>query len=451
MSNQLSSVPEHAVPLHVVKRAVRLSYAQAVLSAIYIALTGGMFIIGYALKLGATDAQIGLMGTIPMLAVAAQLASSILVERGVSRRSLTILGASVSVSGWFFIILLPYVTTHTTEEFRINTLVGLITLLTFFGHVATNARASWVGDLIPARTRGTFFGKMMMYGGIIGAILGLAAGKFLDSAKDMGIHGFSWLFFCGIIIGMINTMLFILQADVPLTKHESGSNPFKLMRGTFSNRSLMIVILFTLLWSMQAIAAPFVPTYLLRDLKMPFFGLALVNAMVAVTVVATGPFWGRVVDRYGCRPIIIACSSALVPVPLVWIWITNTQMAYALLCPIHLLGGFAVGGISVALVTLMYKVTPDTGRSMQLAVYSVIVTVCVAPMPMIGGHLPNWLKSLGIDADLRSTFYACMLFTAAAAIVARKIKEPDARRTRELVKRLPGHLRKPKTLETMEH
>ena len=90
--------PDPPLPDHEIERAVRFSYAQSMLSAIYGASTGGMFLIGYALALGANNVQIGLMSTIPMLTIGVQLLSAMVIERGVSRRRLTPLSTTAAVS-----------------------------------------------------------------------------------------------------------------------------------------------------------------------------------------------------------------------------------------------------------------------------------------------------------------------------------------------------------------
>jgi len=76
----------------------------------------------------------------------------------------------------------------------------------------------------------------------------------------------------------------------------------------------------------------------------------------------------------------------------------------------------------------------------QFAIYSVIVVLLAAPMPTIGGLLPQWIRAMGLPADLRCTFYASGLFVLAAARVAAYIPEPRSRRTRVLIRRLPRHL-----------
>jgi MFS family permease len=218
----------------------------------------------------------------------------------------------------------------------------------------------------------------------------------------------------------------------------------------FKNRALLAVMAYGFLWGLQAIAFPFYATYVLRDLKVPFLGLGLVNSMVTITMLASSPFWGRVIDRYGCRPVLTACTIFFAPVNLAWIWVNSAQTFYFVVAPINLLVGFAIGGISVSLSTLLYKVTPSAGRSAQLAVYATVAVILAAPMPYLGGHFPTWLRSLGINADLRCTFYACVLFAAAAAYVSRYIQEPGSRGTSEMVSNLPGHIVKPSTLRRDE-
>ena len=289
---------------------------------------------------------------------------------------------------------------------------------------------------------------MMMFAGIIGAVFAIFEGMFLDRIKLMGLTAFNWLFAFGIFFGLLNAMLFIPQADIPV--RSDGSRFRRLVKDTFTNKALLIVMAYALIWSFQGIAAPFYATYMLRDLKMPFLGLGILTSISTITMLASSPFWGRIVDRYGCRPVLIACTSIMIPMPLAWIWMDTARAVYFIAPTLNLIGGFAIAGISVGLSTLIYKVTPSAGRSMQFAVFSVVVLLLVSPMPTIGGHLPGWLKSLGIHSDLRSTFYTSVLFIGGAAWMAKYIREPESRRTGELISRLASHLFKPSTLRAAE-
>jgi len=433
------------LPVKKIEHAVKLSYAQAMLGAIYSASVGGMFLIGYALKLGANNAQIGLMSSVPMLFVWVHLITAALVERGISRRLLTVVGALGNVLGWVFIILIPYVARDASPSVKVFALITIITMVTIFAYVSGNARSSWVGDLIPASFRGTFFGRLTMYAGLIGTAFALIEGRFLDIVQAHGIGAYSVLFGFGIIIGLINSSLFIPQADVPVQQKATAPGAFRqYVREAFANKSLIAAMFYALFWSLQAIAGPFYATYMIRDLKLPFLGIGIVNAMVTFSMLFCSPLWGRMIDRYGCRPILIFCTFGMVPIPLIWLFIgpDHAHLVYWLVAPINLLGGFFVAGISVGLNTLVYKITPSIGRSVQFAIYSIIVTLAAAPMPWLGGYLTDILHRWPW-VDLRITFYATILFVFIAAIIARSIRESGSKHTGELMRNLSTHLMRP--------
>ncbi len=424
----------HKVNEHEVKKAVKLSCIQAMLGSIYAASTGGMFLVGYALRLGADNIMIGLLTTVPLSAVIFQLVAAFMVEKGWSRKKITFISQTLNVLCWFSIALTPWIFPGASQSFRLMFLIVAIGIITAVGHLANNARGSWIGDLIPAAERGTFFGRMMMFGGIIGTVFALAEGLFLDTVKRAGIASFSWLFLFGIAFGLVNAVLFLPQADIPIEKQEEGTGFMLMFREAMHNKALLIVSAFAVVFSLQAIAGPFYPTYMLRDLKMPFIGVGIVNACVSLVMLASSPFWGRMIDRFGCRPILVVCSFMMAPSCLTWLFVNSAATCYAIIIPINLFQGFWVAGIAVGLSTLIYKVTPVKGRSVQLAIHSVIVILLAAPMPTLGGYLPELLSNVGFTTDLRITFVLVGIFQLASAFVAMRIPESGAGTSKQVLK-----------------
>ena len=421
----------HPVPPGEVNRAIKISYAQAMLGAFFAASTGGGLVTAYFLKLGATNEQIGLLSTVPMYAVFVQLIAAVLIERGACRKKMTVFGSMSGVLCWGLVIALPVALRHQPVEGRISALIAVFTLISVFNHLASNARASWLGDLIPSERLGMFFGRLMVFGGIIGSILMILQGRFLDYMKHAGISAFGWVFAFGMVFGIANALLYTRQADVPTVKHNISLPG--LVRQTFGNKSLMAFMGFAIFWNMQSIGWPFYAPYLLRDIKLTYFQFSIIGTIQGITVLLSSPFWGRMVSHHGCRPVLIVCAAITAPVAAAWIWISTPLAVFIAVPFINVITGFANGGISVAVSTIIYKVTNPTGRAVQMAIYAAAVVFLVAPMPTIGGHLPGWLNAHGIHADIRVAFCASQIFCVAALLMARRVIEPGSTSAGEMV------------------
>jgi len=427
------------------RKVIRLSYTQAMVGAIYAASTGGMFIIGFARMLGQGNPDdrldddrlnvlIGLMSTFPMLCVLGQLLSALRVESGTSRRSLTFYAALTNVLLWPSVILIPFVSVHLglSSEQKLYGLIGLITGITLFAHISNNARASWVGDLIPGRFRGPFFGKIAMFSSMVATAFAIAEGAFLDKIKEFGPSAFSLLFVFGMVFGLVNALLFRPQHDVPIVRKEHI--PFRrLLLEALRNKPLLATMGFMLVFMLQTVAGPFYVKYML-DMEIGFFGIGVINSVLALAMILSSPFWGRVVQRVGCRPVLILCVMVLGCLQFIWIAVDVPWKTYAFIMPCNVMAGLVIGGINVGINTLVYKVTPTTGRSVQLAIYSITVTLIAAPMPYLGGHLKPFLQNLGIEsADLRWTFYMAGVICLLASVAGRLIREDNAQPVRRLL------------------
>jgi MFS family permease len=196
--------------------------------------------------------------------------------------------------------------------------------------------------------------------------------------------------------------------------------------------SLMAVHAFL---AMGGIAGPFGPAYCLRDVGLSFVGLGLLNAVATATALASSPFWGRMVDRLGCRPILILGLAILAPCSAVWIGIPPGAVtrAYWLLPFGNVVGGAASAAVGVAISAMLYKASQPVGRSVQFAVYGSVITAVGAPMPLVGGWLVSRLQGAGVAVDLRLTFALWSAFMALAALMAVRLRERRSVHTRVIL------------------
>ncbi len=418
-----------------VERAIRLTYAQMMLNAVFGASTGGMFLIGFAIGLGADNVMLGLMSTLPQFFVVFQILAAWLVEREVSRKKLTVIFAFVTPLCWFLIAGIPFLGEHASKGLRFTILIGTIAAVTLAAQFVGNARASWIGELIPAERRGRFFGYCAMFAGVVGAAFAIIEGRFLDVIGSYGLVAFTALFFFGSIFGLIAAVLNLPQPDCPLPG--AGRRPAfaAQIRQAMSNRPFWMLALVHAVVALGGVAGPFNAAYLLRDVGLSFFQLGLLNAVATVAALIGSAFWGKLVDRFGCRPILILGLSLMGPCGLIWLAIPPHAMSRALwLLPwTNFIAGFAGSAFGIALSTMMYKTSHAEGRSVQFALYGIFVTLVGAPMPLVGGWLVSTLETSGWNVDLRLTFYLWVLFILAAAVLAKRLREPESVRTRVLV------------------
>jgi MFS family permease len=425
-----------------VGRAIRLSYAQVMLAAVFGASTGGMFLIGFALQLGADNITLGLLSSIPALFVVLQFLAAWLVERGVSRKSLTVWFAFVGPLCWVLIGLIPLFHAALGARGSLAVLIGVIVLVTVAGQFAGNARGSWIGDLIPAERRGKFFGYCGMFAGVVGALFAIGEGRVLDYLKVHGLWAFSGLFFFGVLFGLATASLHIPQPDCPLpaTRQSYGG----VLRDLLRNRELKLLAAVHAVVALAGIVGPFIPTYWLRDLKFGFFELGIINATFTAAALLCSPLWGKAVDRWGCRPVMIMGFLIWGPQTLFWLLVppdSTLRHAMTVLLVPFFLSGVGASAFSIGITSLLYKVTKPEGRSIQFAAYSAFVTAIGAPMPVIGAWLVKHLQESGMAVDLRLTIYLHGLLVTSAALVAAHVREPASVSTRTLVFRyLPQRL-----------
>ncbi|MCE5325818.1 MAG: MFS transporter [Planctomycetaceae bacterium] len=434
-----SHPPAHAEGIHpapaAVARAVRLTYAQMMLGAVFGASTGGMFLIGFALSLGADNIYLGLLGTVPPCLVAFQFLAAYLVERGISRKQLTFWFALAAPLCWLLVAAIPFMGERITPLSRLGILLGVVALVTISNQFSGNARASWLGELIHESRRGRFFGTCTLFAGIVGMVFAVAEGGFLDFARAHGTMGFAALFIFGSVFGLAMAMLNLPQPDCPLPHATAKGVFWRHLREGLRNRPLVILALAQAVMSLGNVAAPFNAAYMLRDVKLSFFGIGVLNALATISLLVTAPMWGRLIDRFGCRPILI--TGLLIAGPMAYAWLLVPpgawQMAYTVMPVANVICNIGMAAVTVAITTLLYKLTSPRGRSVQFAGYGVFVSLVSAPMPLLGGVIVNWLQSRGWHVDLRLTFYGWGLFMLMAAGVAYFLPEPRAIRTRTLV------------------
>jgi len=158
----------------------------------------GTYATPFALALGANNAEVGLLNSIPNLfSTILQPSIGRYIER-IGRKNVCESLAFLQRFIWIPIIFIPI--------FFLKEGVFLFILLIILSHVALSfantAWSSWIGSLVPEKIRGSYFGKRNTIQSIFSFSTALIAGWLLGLTNS--ILGFSFVFFLAFIFGLVS-------------------------------------------------------------------------------------------------------------------------------------------------------------------------------------------------------------------------------------------------------
>ena len=389
---------------------------------------------GWALYLGASAVTIGLLTALPVATQVLQLPAAWLTQRfGAKRLAIAAIGASRLV--WLPLIAIPFV--PLTPATALAAFVAIVTLATILGVVGGNAWTAWMGDLIPGAIRGRFFGRRMVYLNVAGTIASLGAGLALDMLGSPGARGeiLGALLAVACAAGFISIWLLLAQQG-PGPREDLSAPEWGDFARSLRDPRTRPLLAYLLGWNAAVgISAGFFSYHMLANLKMGFVLVAAHGILVAAVRVASAPLWGRLVDAFGARPVLVVCSSGISVVPVIWLFITPDR-----LWPIVVeaaVAGALWGGHGIATMDLSIGLAPRRGRPFYLATFATAGGLGFAVTTAVAGGLAYTLATpvhvLGSTwLNVHVLFLLSALGRAAAARLALQIDEPAARSVREL-------------------
>jgi MFS family permease len=365
--------------------------AEGLFSEVVSACSGGAVLTGWALYLGAGPLLTGAVMALPQMAQLFQVPAAWTTSRLGSRRAaIWLVAAQRQVT--LPLVLLPCL--HLSNKASQGTLVAVTALATILGVLGNNAWVSWMGDLVPRRIRGRYFGRRTAVCTAGGALASAAAGLVLDGANRHGlvVDGLALLQVLACASGAVTTMLMSRQHEARNPAEPAGPRAFPLGQAVepFRNRSVRGFLVYLLAWNLSTgLAGGFFSLFMLRDLRMGFTLVALQGVGVAVVRVLAAPAWGRLMDRVGARPVMVACSFGISTIPFVWLFPTPTCLWPLALD--SLLTGVLWSGHNLAAFSLPLAITPRASRPFYLAIFATVGGAAAAVAMAAAGVLVRML------------------------------------------------------------
>jgi len=358
-------------------------------------LTGGAFLVAFAVKLGASNFVIGLLAAIGPLAQLLQLPSIFIVEKIRNRRLITVFAAALSRLCWLIIALSPFIF---PAKIAIAVLLILLATVSSFGAVSGCSWNSWMRDLIPENVMGSFFSKRMRISTAVGIGLSILSALFLDFWKkqfaEQELAGYSILFLLGFGAGVLGLFFLAKTPEIRMPKAQEGLKIFMLLSQPFKNENFRKLIAFMCSWNFAVnLAGPFFMVYMLKrlGLSMSFIiGLSIVSQVMNFLFLK---IWGKYTDRFSNKSVLAISGPLFIISILAWTFTTMPEkyfLTIPLLILIHIVMGLSSAGVSLASGNISLKLAPKGQATAYLATNTIANSVAAGIAPILGGKFADF-------------------------------------------------------------
>jgi MFS family permease len=391
---------------------------------------GETYFTAYALLYHATSAQISLLAALPAaIGAGAQLASAWLARAIRGRLTLILGGVALQIAAWPLLIWLPYF----LPAQAVPLLIACVALYYAGGHLAAPPWNSLMGDLVPERRRGRFFGRRTRIMSVVSFSAMLAGGLILHlfEARAETRLGFTLVFLlaAGARVyswAQLARMHEPPHASTPLTLPSFATFTARLRTSDFARFTLF----FAAMNFAAAITSPFFAVYQLRDLQFTYLEFTISTGTAVMAQFASLGLWGRFADAYGNR-LVMRLTGTIIPI-LPALWLISPNFFY--IVALQVAGGLCWAGFSLAAGNYLYDAVPREKRTSHAAIHQVLANLGVFTGALLGGYLTTVIPAAvhvgSWELGWPSSLWGVMLLSALARFAVSSAFLPALRELR---------------------
>ncbi|MFW9907258.1 MAG: MFS transporter [Candidatus Thorarchaeota archaeon] len=390
----MSEQVENSLTPDQTQQALSKMVKQGVAVQVKTTLTEGVFLVGFALLLGAPNIVIGILAAVPSLVQLLQIPAVILVEKIGERRRVnfvTQLGNRLAV---LFMALIPFLGSFSGSYLLLVLAVGIQGVFSAIGAPSWN---SWLRDLVPDAQLGRFFSRRMALTSFVAIIVSLGGGYFIGEWYSLGAEasmlGYAILFLIAFLAGML-AVYYTSTTPEPKLQFPSVKTKFsELIRRPFDDKNFRNLMWFSVVWTLStSLAASFFAVYLLGRLGLGLFLATILTALTQMVSIVFFRFWGRLSDKLTNKSILQFSTPLFILGTFLWTF-TSVATTYSVVIPllviIHLISGFSAAGVNLTSSNIGLKLAPRGQATSYLAARGAFIAVAGTIGPLIGGVLAD--------------------------------------------------------------
>jgi MFS family permease len=239
----------------------------------------------------------------------------------------------------------------------------------------------FAGQVVPIRLRGRYFGSRNLIKALMAVIFVPVAGKLITATGGYP-RGYQLCFVMALPILLLSAFMF---ARVPLKPAQVRGDVAQ--AGEISwwhSRRFLRFVAAASVWNLGAtVVGPFYAVFMARQLGLGADAIGLLSTVSTAATVLGYIYWGPRTDRRGSQWALGwgAAVSACVP----WLWLlVRSPWTIA---GISAFGGFAAGGMGIALMNRLLEVMPSPESAPAMSAYLVAQGAAGIVGSLIGGYL----------------------------------------------------------------
>ena len=392
-----------------IQRAMRVNICAGCLGMIWMAMSVNMPLTMFMEAIGTGGFLIGLLMTIRFLAMLVQIPSAMVFEGRGSRKPAWAIMGIIHRSLWFGVAALAF-TCRPGEWWLPVVVIILVGLSDVLGNGGSALWFSWMADLIPAKSSGSFWGRRQAIV-TVASLIGMGlAGYILDLFRDADAPqrvfiGFGVVFSISALAGVLDVIVHQAVCEPrPAPSNPSGRSRWGRMLESLRNRDFRHLTLFIGCWAFGLnMLATFGLIYFKRNFPVTYTHVAALSIAGAVGAIASSHLFGILTDRLGPR-VLAAVLMVLCPLTAMsWFFVHSGYMT------LHLpwgtwtlpqvvvvqgistfIGGALFAGIAPCQLRLAGVLSQASGRTMAMAVHWSVVGIFAACGTLLGGMIMDF-------------------------------------------------------------
>jgi MFS family permease len=365
-------------------------------------LTGGAFMVAFALLLGANNFQIGLLAALPTLVNVFQLVSIWLVRRYNNRRAISVICSFLARTPLIIIGCMALFGGAT----NIEPVIFFLFFYYLFGSIAGPSWNAWMKDLVPESLLGSYFARRARSMQVLNVIMSLSLALAIDYVKDhfpqYELTTYSVMFVAAGTAGVIGA---IVLSKAPEPKSTlTNENIFRLLAKPLRDHNFRKLLWFNSAWIFAFnLATPFFTVFMMKTLELSLSYIIGLTILSQLSSIFTVRMWGVFSDRYSNKTILAICGPLFILTLIGWCFVGIYSRFYAnlsLLVVLHIAYGIANAGINLSLTNIGLKLASRNESIVYLSAKNIVTSAFSSLAPLVGGLLADYFTSRKIVINM---------------------------------------------------